>query len=102
MQRTLKICLATVVFAACAEALEISSELERRGRRGGRGGRGGRGDGDSTPQTCEEKQQGLADYLAAKCDRIDGDQSACDAIVDGLTLSSCDDIEAAEAALKLL
>ena len=98
MQRTLKICLATAVFAACAEALEISSELERRGRRGGRGGRGG----DSTPQTCEEKQQGLLDYLAAKCDRIDGDQSACDAIVDGLTLSSCDDIEAAEDALKLL
>ena len=44
----------------------------------------------------------MLDYLAAKCDRIDGDQSACDAIVDGLTLSSCDDIEAAEAALKLL
>ena len=65
MQRTFKICLATAVFATCADALEISSELGR--NRGGRGGIG------RAPKTCEDQQARFIDYLEAMCDLIDGD-----------------------------
>ena len=94
MQRTLKICLAAILLAGTASAVEV----ERKGRPGGRGGRGrgGRGGG-----SCEEQREKTIDRLEALCE--DGDD-ACTALVAALeadaAFANCTEVEAAETALE--
>ena len=94
MQRTLKICLAAILLAGTASAVEV----ERKGRPGGRGGRGrgGRGGG-----SCEEQREKTIDRLEALCE--DGDD-ACTALVADLELdtafANCTELEAAETAFE--
>lgn len=96
MQRTLKICLAAILLAGTASAVEV----ERRGR-GGRGrpgrGRGGRGG------SCEDQRERTIDHLEDLCDDA-ADADACAALVAALeadaAFANCTEVEAAETALE--
>ena len=95
MQRTLKICLAAILLAGTASAIEVEKGRGGRGGRGGKPGRGGRGG------TCEEQREGTIEKLGALCE--DGD-TACTDLVADLALDpafdNCTELEAAETALE--
>ena len=99
MQRTLKICLAAILLAGTASAIEV--EKGRGGGRGGRGGKPGRGGRGGRGGTCEEQREGTIEKLGALCE--DGD-TACTDLVADLALDpafdNCTELEAAETALK--
>ena len=94
MQRTLKICLAAILLAGTASAIEVE-----KGRGGGRGGRGGKPGRGGRGGTCEEQREGTIEKLGALCE--DGD-TACTDLVADLALDpafdNCDELEAAETA----
>ena len=99
MQRTLKICLAAILLAGTASAVEV----ERRGGRGGGGrkpgkpGRGGRGG------SCEEQREKTIDRLGDLCEDA-ADADACAALVAALEadtdFANCTEFEPAEEAYK--
>ena len=95
MQRTLKICLAAILLAGTASAIEV----EKRGRGGRGGGRGGRG----RKVSCETSRDRTIERLTEDCaDAADVD--ACTALVTALAddtdFANCDAFEAAQEAYK--
>ena len=98
MQRTLKICLAAILLAGTASAIEVEKGRGGRGGRGGSGGKPGRG---GRGGTCEEQRERAIEKLGALCE--DGDTACTDlvaALADDPAFDNCTELEAAETAFE--